>query len=397
MGVSDDGVGAAGPAGPIARAFTVRMSGDIFNVLGAYAIAFTGQARIISMSYGARIPVLASFVLAPFDLATKTASAAGMLLLAAAGNDSSDIDAKDCAPPFDWPCWEKAWQTPCENAGVTCIGALNDNATTRRPTSNYGSKDVDLFGPGHVWVGGDPGDPEPHNFTSTSAATPFVAGVAALVLAADPELLGADVARMLIDSARPSGDPQVRRYVDANAAVLRGLGAPPVCLPPQLVSPPPFALTPPCESNTFTVTVITDGPTVGPYTYAWRRYVDGAPVNMTDGGRISGTSTPAMTINPFLATDVGTYDVFVTSPCGDTASGRTLVNLIDGGIEQAPALVSQIASHAMAYDRDRERMVLHGGHRGIVSADDGVAFDVSNETWERPASGEWQFRTSAGP
>jgi hypothetical protein len=77
----------------------------------------------------------------------------GRLLVAAAGNDGNNVDAEDCAWPFDWPCWERAWYAPCENSGVFCVGALQVNSDKRLRSSNFGSEDVDLFGPGTVWVG----------------------------------------------------------------------------------------------------------------------------------------------------------------------------------------------------------------------------------------------------
>ncbi len=54
MGVANNNYGAAGPAGPVADAITIRMSGDIFNYLGAFKISLDSGARVVNMSFGAR-------------------------------------------------------------------------------------------------------------------------------------------------------------------------------------------------------------------------------------------------------------------------------------------------------------------------------------------------------
>lgn len=406
MAVPDDMIGAAGPAGPIAKPVTIRMSGDVFNYLGAWGIAFTSGARILNMSFGARVPAAVSFVLVPLEVATEAARDGGMLLLASAGNDGQDVDAEDCAPPFDWPCWEEAWWAPCENAGVTCIGALAGNATTLMstvdnngqvvPVSNWGGENVELFGPGILWVGEDPNDPEPHRFTATSAAAPFVAGVAALVMAANPNLDANAVEATLLESAHPSPDGRVGRYVNAFGAVIRALGGGPICRLPNIgyLTPPHESL--PCFDNTFTVSV--QPGILEPVTYVWRHWVDGAPVELADDGRISGSRTPVMTIADFGADDYGTYDVVVSNPCGSTTSGLTAVTPPVGVIEPGPFLPDRRAHAAMAFDRGRGRMVLHGGWYETLTPENFLdRLNVNGETWERDDQGIWQLVTTQGP
>lgn len=116
----------------------------------------------------------------------------------------------------------------------------------------------------------------------------------------------------------------------------------------------------PCLDNVFTVGVQTDG-ILGPITYVWRRYVGDLPVELTDGGRISGSRTPVMTIANLQQEDYGVYDVVVSNPCGPVTSGRTSVTPPVGTIEQWSSLPAPRASSAMAFDRGRGRMVFHGG------------------------------------
>lgn len=395
MGVPDDGIGAAGPAGAVATPLTIETTGDAFSTIQSWASAVASDARIVSVSISGRIPASVSFIVWPINQFTALASFMGKLVVASAGNDNQDVDEQHCVPLLDFPCWEAAWFAPCENEGVLCVGALADNSTMRRASSNWGPEQVDLFGPGNLWVGADPNDNEPHLFGATSAATPFVAGVGALVMAANRDLPGRAVEDILIQSANSSTDPTVRRYVNANAAVLTALTGQPLCLLPEIRGFPPPRETAPCVRNSFSVE-LADNRAVGPFQYEWRRYVGNTPVPLVDGGPISGSRTATLVIDPIGAEHVGAYDVVVTNACGSVSSGLTAVSLVKGVTEQASSLFEERAAHGLAYDRQRARLVLHGGRR-LVTGPGGTGILVKNDTWERDAAGTWRFVTDQGP
>lgn len=235
MGVAGNDYGAAGPAGPVADAVLVFTSYDYGTSIAAIAKARIAGARIVNMSYSSPIPYYAAWTVYPFDIATKAFRNQGdMLLFASAGNEGDSVDAEKCVIGF---CWEKEWVTPCENDGVICIGGLDINSKSRAPDSNYGSEHVDLFAPFTVLVGPDPDNPAnaAYSISGTSFSSPYVAGVAALVKAADPDLNADQIEAILLETAHVSSDDEVDIYVNAGAAVRLALGS----LSPnlELVSP----------------------------------------------------------------------------------------------------------------------------------------------------------------
>ncbi|MDZ7800004.1 MAG: S8 family serine peptidase [Trueperaceae bacterium] len=225
MALPDNDFGAAGPAGPIAEPIVVFTLYDYFTSATALGLAKLAGAKIANMSYGAPVPASLSGTVAPFETATLAFRASGLLMFASAGNDGTNVDAEDC---FIF-CWEETLHTPCENLGMICVGGLAWNATTRANNSNFGREQVEIYAPYTLWVGPDPGNPQnrANRIDGTSFSSPFTAGVAALIWAADPSLSADRVERILMQTAHvnPSFPASpVPRWVDAYAAVARALG-----------------------------------------------------------------------------------------------------------------------------------------------------------------------------
>jgi len=233
MGVPDNGFGAAGPAGPVANALTIRTRLGFFSMMTAIATAQMKGAKIINMSYGFR----AAFFDAGakwFESVIKKARGKGILLFAAAGNENQDVDhTNDVKVPlfpfgFKVVKVEPFFYLPCENQGVICVGALAPNSNKRDDSySNWGDKDVDIFAPGTVLVGPDPDHPGniARWVAGTSEASPYAAGVAALIWAADPNLSADQVENILLTTAHTgSPDDTVDRWVNAYDAVIKALG-----------------------------------------------------------------------------------------------------------------------------------------------------------------------------
>jgi hypothetical protein len=227
--VPDNAFGVAGAAGPVARLHLVYTTGDMFMGIAAVSAAVADGARILNMSYGAAIPATLSFTVGPFSAVTGAAAQTGHLLFASAGNDGEDVDAEDCF----LICWEEEFYAPCENAGVICVGGLSGGSDWRHEKSNWGREwceskycDVEIFGPYRVWKGPDPDAPAntARLGFGTSYSSPYVAGVAALIWAANPGLSAKQVRDILFGTAAGSPDGTVPRVVNAAPAVKAALG-----------------------------------------------------------------------------------------------------------------------------------------------------------------------------
>ena len=136
--------------------------------------------RIISASWGstARSQALEDVI--------KAAGDAGILFIAAAGNDGTNNDARPHFPSnYDLP-------------NVISVAALDRN-NKLASFSNFGVKTVHIAAPGKeivsTWIGDNY-----REASGTSMATPYVSGVAALIIASDPSISMKDLRTRLLDS-----------------------------------------------------------------------------------------------------------------------------------------------------------------------------------------------------
>ena len=216
LAMPDNQYGSAGPGGPVAKPILVYTTYDFFVAIRAVKRAKNRGADIINMSFGAPVPWWLKWTTAGFRAVTERVRDSGVLIYASAGNNGRDVDAEKCVAGR---CWEKTFHTPCENHGVTCVGGLA-LPNGRDSSSNYGDESVDLWAPYCVTVGPTPATQDYHSACGTSFSSPFAAGVAALVWAADPTLTADGVHRIIFDTA----DGLRGRKVNAFQAVLEALG-----------------------------------------------------------------------------------------------------------------------------------------------------------------------------
>jgi hypothetical protein len=227
FGRLDNGYGSAGVAAPIARPIVVQSPNlDVWSIIKYVADAvgaLTEGPRIINISAGFVLPAVPAAVVKPaISVITFVFRTAGVLVVVAAGNDGLNLDEEDCFIV----CWYKRTSLPCEAGNVLCVGSMNPDQRSRAVFSNYG-QNVDIYGPGTVWI------PDPRNLVGntnvlvngTSESSPFVAGAAGLVMAANPGLSASEVEAILLETAHTqNADSVVRRAINVYAAVNRVLG-----------------------------------------------------------------------------------------------------------------------------------------------------------------------------
>ena len=139
--------------------------------------------RVISASWGSTAYSRA------LEDAIRKAGDEGIIFIAAAGNSSVDADRT--------PHYPASYKLP----NVISVAAL-DRTDRLASFSNFGAKTVHVAAPGaeivSTWLQG-----KYFEASGTSMATPVVAGVAALVLATEPEMKVERLRALLIDSADP--------------------------------------------------------------------------------------------------------------------------------------------------------------------------------------------------
>ena len=233
-GVPDNGFGTAGTGGPVAdlRMYPTDMTDD--NAAAQVYAASRDQAAMINMSFGANHPAIANLLDSNLEDAIDYVHGRGMLVFAAAGNAregeaSQDVDHMTCY----FVCVEEAIIRPCEFDGVTCVGGLRSGTHDRDINSYYcldrrpAICDVDVYAPFTVYKGGtaagDNSANEARLTNGTSFSSPYVAGVAALMLAANPRLTNLQVEGILSNGLATT-DPTVSAVIDAKGAMLRAFG-----------------------------------------------------------------------------------------------------------------------------------------------------------------------------
>lgn len=168
--VANNGTGVSGVA-PGVRIMSLKFldaegSGSISDAVTCLDYAVNKGARVANASWGSSAGSQA------FQDALARARAAGLLLVCAAGNEASDNDA---VPHFP---------SNYEDANVLAVGNMTRSEAVAG-TSNYGLTTVDLFAPGSAILSTIPGSAYA-SYSGTSMASPHVAGVAALLLSANP-------------------------------------------------------------------------------------------------------------------------------------------------------------------------------------------------------------------
>ncbi len=155
--------------------------GSSTNTSKAIMWAADQGARIINLSLGTNTTLVGP---TDIELAINYAWSKGALIIAAAGNSGTNS--------LDYPA---------SLPNVVSVGAV-DQTGTRASFSNY-ANGLQLTAPGVQILTLDGGGGSPHYLSGTSLATPFVSGVAALLLSLDPSLTNVELWNVLNQTAVP--------------------------------------------------------------------------------------------------------------------------------------------------------------------------------------------------
>lgn len=350
-GIVDNRLAYAGTGGLVADPLLFKFGGPRDQRNQAIRTAVAWGADVVSMSFGGDCNLgcrIGDRDETPFSDAVDRGSKAAFIAAAGNGRGTPAAGYDVGAPSFVHPCLEDH---------VICVGALADNTQSIIGYSNFGSR-VTIFAPTNIPAMSYPnsfdaaGNPLPiaqasgpemtqPSFGGTSAATPFVAGVVAMMKALNPELTGDQINQILVETAQP-GTPPATRCIDALACVRRAAEGLPI------------------RDDRFEINDLEDDPTdlgaAAPYS-APNLNIDAAD---RDYFRFTSPGGATMTLNLQYPQGLGDISVFnlaslggdCTSPAllADTplpnATGRTLTYTVPGG----PLLLSLDANDVNAYN-----------------------------------------------
>jgi hypothetical protein len=233
----DDRFGFAGTGGPAALPMPFRF--DLTFHQGAWAIrtAVSWGAEVINMSWGGTCDWWCDTFGGlsgenAVNEALDEASAHGVVTVAAAGNDETDLDTV-----YDLPS-----EGGTSGAGNIVVGALDlpSKEATRTVThdwgSNYGSV-LDTWIPVSPRIPSTPtpsSAPDLSRIGMTSGASAYTAGVITLMKAMAPSLTVAEIHAIIEDSNRASPDTRVATgYLDVYGAAYRAASSAAAIDPPD--------------------------------------------------------------------------------------------------------------------------------------------------------------------
>ncbi|WP_431928310.1 S8 family serine peptidase [Micromonospora wenchangensis] len=314
MGRVDNDYGTAGPAGPVVQELVAVRNGiDYWTVLRRLEKAAEAtHPDVVNLSFTRDVDLGVSHARTWTDRRMKHVRDTGALIVAAAGNNGTNVDG------------DTLW-VPCESTHVMCVGGMNPDATVSGG-SNWGTKDlttsVEIYGPMCVPGLTDPGTPAVNTTKTTcgtSVASPFVGGVAALVMAADPTLTSEQVRDILNGTAHVGGlggkVTGSQRRIDALAAVAEALDV--------TVGKPAVSISTPKTKQKFAVGQSVD---------LWGTATDflGKELPLTWTSSLDGElATGSQTFVPSLSAGSHVVTASATDSLGRTGSASVTVTVVD--------------------------------------------------------------------
>ncbi|MFD0863645.1 S8 family serine peptidase [Sungkyunkwania multivorans] len=160
----------------------------------AVRYAVDNGAKVINISSGKEFSLHEDWVLD----ALKYAERNNVLVVTSAGNGGNDLDL---AENYNYPNdTDSKGQEMISNFIKVGASGHSVKANLKRPSSNYGKNEVDLFAPGTDILTISSNQNGFEIVSGTSIATPIVSAIAALIYAHYPNLSAAEVKQVLMES-----------------------------------------------------------------------------------------------------------------------------------------------------------------------------------------------------
>lgn len=194
-------LGGDGVASEVTEIMALRAvpDGDEYDKDIALSIRYAADngAKVINGSFGKYFEENSQWV----RDAIKYAEEKDVLIVVAAGNDATDLNANGGVERYPN---DNTNMGPEISNNFLVVGALNPEFSTNMVASfsNYGNYDVDVFAPGSKIYATVPNNTYEY-LQGTSMASPNVAGVAALIRAYYPEFTAGEVKKIIMDSGVP--------------------------------------------------------------------------------------------------------------------------------------------------------------------------------------------------
>ncbi|MBY0517183.1 MAG: S8 family serine peptidase [Bacteriovoracaceae bacterium] len=190
IGAQHDTVGIAGVMAKV-QILPVKFLGDdgsgsLEGAILAIDYAMKRGVNVMSNSWGG-----GGFTQSLLD-AIKAAEQAGIVFVAAAGNESNDNDAN--------PSYPASYETD----NMISVGAM-DGRGKKASFSNFGAQSVHVFAPG-VDIYSSVAGGGYKKMSGTSMATPHVAGVVGLMLSKNSNLSPIEIRQLLMDTSVNTGE-----------------------------------------------------------------------------------------------------------------------------------------------------------------------------------------------
>ena len=388
--LNDNGFGTFGPGGEVSELLLLQspsmdFAGFVRYISDGISAFVANPPDIINISASESIPGGWCFLACePLDLLVQVLRGNGIVVVAAAGNDSYNVDATDRFCFIACVEFEEAAIIPCELDGVLCVGAENAFQTNLTSYSNFGTSgsdgnSVDLHAPGNLYsvdaINADQANPMPDDqlqvVTGTSFAAPFSAGALALTMAANPALTANQAVDCLLGTAfRPFAGQPYFLSINAVGSVACAMGGSHPFV--DVLSPTDGRLFIRGAENLSLLGHADDYEQGTALTLRWTSSLDG----------ILATSTPGLPVGGgLIGMQIGNHEICAAVT---DASGRNAIDCVD--IEVRSAAPSAQILQPAPFDRVFESSPINLS--ASTSDLDGPAPSGSNVRWYlHPAGG----------